>query len=82
MRRIAFIETPTCRNRSHCATCRDPGPEGERWRLVLSRVFPLPDDNANFTCPFGVEWGMGAAVQVTPPAGVVIIREADGCCGS
>ena len=44
----------TCQQ-AHCSTCRK-AITGFQFRVDISKVFLLPEDNVNFTCPHGMGW--------------------------
>ena len=77
-----------CSNRLACAMCRRTDRTGRRWRLSLAKVYHLPGNQVNFTCPHGVPWGPGPAPQPeqaparTAPAGAPpAARGCSGCGG-
>jgi len=57
-----FVDTVHCLSRAHCNTCRDLE-VGRPWRKNLMSLFVLPDNQADFECPYGKKWGE----KVSPP---------------
>lgn len=58
----SFADTVHCLSRAHCATCRNLE-EGRNWRKSLVSLFVLPNNEIDFKCPYGKDWGDSG----TPP---------------
>lgn len=52
---IVWIKTVHCRSKMHCVMCRSR--KSSNWRIGLRSVFSLPNNDADFNCPYGVIWG-------------------------
>lgn len=55
-----------CDAGTHCPTCRDAGPDGERWRAY---ALPYYDVLAGWPCPKGYEWGSSPL----PPSAALVV---------
>ena len=51
--REKFVESIHCSFNARCKACRDPKSD---FRMNVSKVADLPDDNVNFDCPYGMSW--------------------------
>ena len=80
----SFIEDFTCVSKVHCQTCRDKTKVGKSFRESLLRVFVLPGDETEFSCPHGRPWGWqkpssGLGDTIGKIANAIGIKECGGC---
>jgi len=69
-----FIDSPTCRDRRHCRTCRDLV-GGRYLRRAWRKVYEMPNDDAvDFDCP------QGEADDDRPPVAVALVVERSAVC--
>lgn len=69
-----FVTTVHCTSKLHCKTCRNKD-GGRNWRQSLSKNFELPDNNVDFECPYGLQWGTQPPVKNSPEDCPDCIRE-------
>jgi hypothetical protein len=50
-----FVLSTHCLSKVHCDLCRSKV-NGKFWREKLSERYELPDNNIDFTCPYGKLW--------------------------
>lgn len=79
-----FVNTVHCTSRAHCKLCRDKT-GGRWWREDLKKIVSLPNNDADFTCPYGVPWN--GQTPSNPASAALVKQRASGTrttsgCGS
>lgn len=47
-----FVHSLHCLSEAHCRTCRSLR-DGRQWRRSIMRRFAVPDNDVDFSCPYG-----------------------------